>query len=247
MSIWRFATFRYLCYGALFGACFPVTATLFDMWLRDLPFSFASAAFVQSSQPLHLMIDTAPLFLGLFAALAGRRQDRLLEMLHRAERAEENARLNAENARLYEQTSRQLEELRQLQANLEGAARTIRTLSVPLISVGSAILALPLLGSFDGQRMAELRTATVAGVHAQRARVLIVDCTGVDDMADEAVHELIQTVDALKLLGTRTIVCGIGVALARRLSDHVLREQSFETTLDMASGIARAQTYVSEG
>ena len=247
MSIWRFATFRYLCYGALFGGLFPITATLADIWLRALPISLASAAFVQATQPLHWMIDTAPLFLGLFAALAGRRQDWLIEMLRRAERAEENARLNAENARLYEQTNQHLEELRQLQANLEGAARTIRTLSVPLISVGPAILALPLLGSFDGQRMSELRSTTLSGIHAQRARVLIVDCTGVDDMADAAVHELIQTVDALKLLGAQTIVCGIGVALARRLTDEGLSQYSFETTLDMASGIARAQAFVNNG
>jgi anti-anti-sigma regulatory factor len=241
MSIWRYATFRYLCYGALFGALFPLTATIFDIWLRGLPFSRASAAAVQATQPLHWMIDSAPLFLGLFAALAGRRQDRLEQALRRAERAEEFARLNEENARLYEQASAQISELQQLQHNLEGAARTIRTLSVPQVPVGPGILALPLLGAFDAPRMVELRAATLSGAHARRASVVILDCTGVDGMTGEAARELIRTIEALGLLGARSIVCGVGAALARRLAEEDVGRHTLDTALDMAAGIALAQ------
>jgi signal transduction histidine kinase/CheY-like chemotaxis protein len=66
----------YAVYGALFGACFPVGATLLDAWLRfDLWPSGLLAA--QRDQPLHWVIDTAPFWLGLFAAFGGRRQDDL--------------------------------------------------------------------------------------------------------------------------------------------------------------------------
>jgi GAF domain-containing protein len=42
-----------------------------------LPFTLSSIAEIQAGDPLLWIIDTAPFFLGLFAAFAGRRQDRL--------------------------------------------------------------------------------------------------------------------------------------------------------------------------
>jgi GAF domain-containing protein len=73
----RNATFRYALYGALFGLFFPVFATLIDLFIQQLPLTLENALRVQISSPLHWVIDTAPLFLGLFASFAGRRQDQL--------------------------------------------------------------------------------------------------------------------------------------------------------------------------
>ena len=66
---------RYGLMGAAFGAAFPVVATSIDLWAHDLPFDLAHAAQLQLGQPLHWVIDTAPIFLGLFAGLAGWRED----------------------------------------------------------------------------------------------------------------------------------------------------------------------------
>src|SRR5262245_29810738 len=204
MNLWRHATFRYLCYGALFGALFPLTATGFDIWLRGLPLTLASIGIVQATAPLHWMIDTAPLFLGLFAALAGRRQEQLEQALRQIERADELARLNAENAQLYDQTRRQLDQLQQLHQDLAGAAQTIRTLAAPLIPVRPDVLALPLIGAFDDLRMAEVRAVALQGVAARQARIVILDCTGVESLSVAAAHEVGRTIDALALLGART-------------------------------------------
>jgi len=68
---------RYFIYGALFGFCFPVISSIVDLLVQDLPFSFNSIIQVQRMQPLHWVIDSAPLFLGIFAMLAGIKQDEL--------------------------------------------------------------------------------------------------------------------------------------------------------------------------
>jgi K+-sensing histidine kinase KdpD len=68
-------TLRYAAYGALFGFAFPVVATAISLAVNNLPTSAASIVLVQVSQPLLWIIDTAPFFLGVFAALAGARQD----------------------------------------------------------------------------------------------------------------------------------------------------------------------------
>jgi hypothetical protein len=56
---------------------FPVFSTLGDLIMQRLPLMLESLLQIQQSTPLHWVIDTAPLFLGLFAGLAGRQQDKL--------------------------------------------------------------------------------------------------------------------------------------------------------------------------
>ncbi|MBT7071206.1 MAG: PAS domain-containing protein [Anaerolineae bacterium] len=74
-------THRYAIYGAIFGLVFPLGASLLEITLRGLPFGLSSFWLVQQGEPLMWMIDTAPIFLGLFASLAGRRQDQLIEFV----------------------------------------------------------------------------------------------------------------------------------------------------------------------
>ena len=74
------ATRRYALYGALFGLAFPVVATIADALFQGLAVTPSNLIAVQARQPLHWIINTAPFFLGLFAALAGRRQDELAQI-----------------------------------------------------------------------------------------------------------------------------------------------------------------------
>jgi len=69
------ATRRYAALGVTFGLMFPLVATGISILVAQLPFSLESAIAVQKAQPLLWIIDTAPVFLGLLAALAGRRED----------------------------------------------------------------------------------------------------------------------------------------------------------------------------
>src|SRR5262245_44833539 len=71
---------RYALTGALFGFLFPIGATLLRMQLEGLSLTWPNAASVQRNDPLLWIIDTAPLFLGVFAAFAGRRQDNLQQL-----------------------------------------------------------------------------------------------------------------------------------------------------------------------
>lgn len=74
-------TTKYTLYGALFGLCFPLGAILFLLLIGDVSPGFNLLDMVAQAHQNSLLyiIDTAPFFLGLFARLAGIRQDRLLE------------------------------------------------------------------------------------------------------------------------------------------------------------------------
>jgi hypothetical protein len=61
---------RYAVYGALFGVVFPLIALCFR-WAEN---GFEQALASLNLDPLFWIICTAPLFLGLFAALAGNKR-----------------------------------------------------------------------------------------------------------------------------------------------------------------------------
>jgi GAF domain-containing protein len=68
-------TIRYLIFGVTFGLLFPIVATLVRIQTLQLPLSLATMLEIQRTDPLLWIIDSAPLFLGIFAAIAGYRQD----------------------------------------------------------------------------------------------------------------------------------------------------------------------------
>lgn len=72
-------TGKYTLYGALFGCGFPVGSVAFLYMIGDLEPAGGLLGLVREAHrnPLLYVIDTAPFFLGLFARLAGIRQDRL--------------------------------------------------------------------------------------------------------------------------------------------------------------------------
>ncbi len=71
---------RYALYGALFGACFPAGSIIFLYATGVVESSGILAAISQAhaQQPLLYVIDTAPIFLGWFASLIGKNQDRII-------------------------------------------------------------------------------------------------------------------------------------------------------------------------
>ena len=70
---------QYAAIGIVLGLLFPLSATLLALVEKQLPLSLPSLIAVQQSEMLLWVIDTAPLFLGFVAGLAGMRQDILLK------------------------------------------------------------------------------------------------------------------------------------------------------------------------
>jgi GAF domain-containing protein len=68
---------KYAVYGVLFGLLFPIGSTIVRVLDAGLPLTASSILQAQANDVLLWIIDTAPLFLGVFAWLAGYRQDML--------------------------------------------------------------------------------------------------------------------------------------------------------------------------
>lgn len=73
--LFKTQTQRYVIAGIAFGTLFPIIGTVIRILSANMGLNLLNALRAQSVDPLLWIIDTAPIFLGLFAAVAGRRQD----------------------------------------------------------------------------------------------------------------------------------------------------------------------------
>jgi len=92
-------TQRYAMFGAAFGFTFPLIGTFLEVLFSNLPLNIFSMLYIQRTDPLLWIVDTAPIVIGMFAAYAGRKQDILTEVnnqLRERENDLKNSQVNLE-------------------------------------------------------------------------------------------------------------------------------------------------------
>jgi rsbT co-antagonist protein RsbR len=93
----------------------------------------------------------------------------------------------------------------------------ILALSTPVIAVWPGVLALPLIGSIDEARAANITSTLLERVAAERATHVILDLTGVAAIAAATMPALLRMVRAIGLLGARCLITGIRPDVARQI------------------------------
>src|ERR1051326_5452758 len=93
----------------------------------------------------------------------------------------------------------------------------IRELSTPVLQVRERLLILPIIGLFDQQRARQLTEQLLRAIRTNRAKVVVIDITGVAAMDSGVANHLVQTVEASRLLGATVIVTGLSPEIAQTL------------------------------
>src|SRR6185312_15147641 len=93
----------------------------------------------------------------------------------------------------------------------------IRELSTPVLAVRERLLILPIIGILDPQRARQLTEQLLRGIRINRARVVVMDLTGVPAVDAAVANHLVQTVEAARLVGADVIVTGLAPELAQTL------------------------------
>lgn len=106
---------------------------------------------------------------------------------------------------------------REREAIIRAQAEALSQLSMPFIPITERVAVMPLIGDMDGKRVERIRETLVQRLADQRASAVIIDLTGVENVAAAAVVQLVRMVQAVALLGTELILTGIRGAVARRL------------------------------
>jgi rsbT co-antagonist protein RsbR len=106
-------------------------------------------------------------------------------------------------------------ELRQQLVLIERQAQTIRSLATPIIKVAAGVLCLPVIGTVDSGRAAQIMETLLEGVMREQARFAIIDLTGVELIDTSSADHLLQIVRAASVLGVDSILCGLRPAVAQ--------------------------------
>jgi rsbT co-antagonist protein RsbR len=120
----------------------------------------------------------------------------------------------------------------------------IRELSTPVLQVRERLLILPIIGVIDPQRARQLTEQLLRGIRSTRAKVVVIDITGVAAMDATVANHLVQTVEASRLLGATVIVTGLSPEIAQTLVNIGVDLGKMNTVGDLQGGIEQAERVV---
>ena len=135
-------------------------------------------------------------------------------------------------------------ELQTKSEQLEGQLRTIqqqrlaiRDLSAPILDIWEGVLTLPIVGTLDSQRAEDVTQALLHRLVESDARCVIIDLTGVDVVDSMTADHLVRLIRAASLLGTFSVVSGIGPEVARTLVDLGVDLNELRTLKTLRDGL----------
>jgi len=117
----------------------------------------------------------------------------------------------------------------------------IRVLSTPVLQVRERLLILPIIGVIDPQRARQLTEQLLRGIRTNRAKVVVIDITGVPVMDETVANHLVQTVEAARLLGATVIITGLSSEIAQTLVTIGVDLGKMHTVGDLQGGIEEAE------
>jgi len=118
--------------------------------------------------------------------------------------------------------------------------QAIRELSTPIIPVMDGIIVLPLIGAIDSRRAQDLMRTMLKGIAKQRAKIVIMDITGVVQLDSDIAAYLDKIIQAARLKGASTIITGMSDAVAETIIDLGIDWHTLETVRDLQTGLVVA-------
>lgn len=118
---------------------------------------------------------------------------------------------------------------------------SIRELSTPVLQIRDRLLLLPIIGVIDTHRARLITDGLLRGIRANRARMVVMDITGVATIDSKVANHLIQTVTAAKLMGASVIVTGLSAEVAQSLVALGIDLTKLNTVGDLQGGMEEAE------
>ena len=114
-------------------------------------------------------------------------------------------------------------------------------LSTPVLQVRERLLILPIIGVLDEVRARQLTEQLLHGIRAHRAKLVVIDVTGVPDMDETVANSLVDTVTASRLMGADVIITGLSSEIAQTLVTIGVDLSKMHTVGDLQGGIEEAE------
>jgi rsbT co-antagonist protein RsbR len=127
-----------------------------------------------------------------------------------------------------------------LERQLDAQADMLRRLSTPIIPVNEDVLVVPFIGTLDKERTQQIQEQLLAAIVDKRAKMAIIDMTGVPVVDTDSVGALVRIGQAVRLLGAEVVLTGIRPEVAQSLVSLQADISGVVTQRDLQSGIAFA-------
>lgn len=130
--------------------------------------------------------------------------------------------------------------LKEKEQTIEVQQEELRKTSTPITEIWDGVLTLPIIGSLDSSRTMMVMENLLTRIEKERARVVVMDVTGVMAIDSQVAHYLIQMVRAIGLMGAEAILTGIRPEIARALTSLNIDLGSVTTRGTLSDGLKEA-------
>jgi rsbT co-antagonist protein RsbR len=120
----------------------------------------------------------------------------------------------------------------------------IRELSTPVLQIRERLLILPIIGMLDAQRARQLTEQLLGAIQSSRAKVVVIDITGVATIDLTVANHLVQTVESARLMGAGAIITGVSSRIAQTLVDLGVDLSMMNTVGDLQGGLEEAERLI---
>ncbi len=207
-----------LCLASLAGVMATIPAETratinFDLAAAHLTVLLVVSAFIS-------FVGARSLSAALEAADASRKQAETVSQQLSEANATLESRVEERTAALRQFAEEQRTVMAQLEESLKAQQllhQTVLSMAAPVIPVSDDALVVPLIGVIDGERVQHLLSSALQSIEQSRARVLILDVTGVAVIDSYVAAALLQVAQAARLMGAETILAGIRPEVAQTL------------------------------
>jgi len=140
--------------------------------------------------------------------------------------------------------------INEIEENLETIQRqqfAIEELSTPILQLWDDVLALPVIGTVDTRRSADIMERLLTEVTQRQSRYVILDITGVEVVDTRTADHFIKVIKAAELLGATCLLTGIRPAVAQTLVDLGVDLSSIATLRNLQEGLKHCLRLMGQG
>ena len=119
--------------------------------------------------------------------------------------------------------------------------QAIMELSSPVLPVRERLLLQPIVGMIDTHRARQITDGLLQAIRANRAKVVVIDITGVPAVDSKVANHLLQTAAAARLMGATPIMTGLSADVAQALVSLGVDLGQIATVGDLRGGLEEAE------
>lgn len=134
--------------------------------------------------------------------------------------------------------------LEEKEKTIQAQQDEIKQTSTPITEIWDGVLTLPIIGTLDSSRTVSVMENLLSRIEQDRARVVVMDITGVIAIDSQVSHHLIQMMRAIGLMGAKAVLTGIRPEIARALTSLNIDLGDVTTRSTLAEGLKEAFKYL---